>query len=312
MTAWPPERLALDTQSLPYVLALSLIIGSGYIASRFGLGQVSPITFLSVNLGIASAGYALTFLLTKRRWPTDRRLWRHGMVYGTLGYSLPVLLNLIVLQYLSGGLTSILATLNPAFVVLLAHVFLPDEPLTGRKAGGVGLALSGAVLMGLLGESGLPDVSRGSPLAYLMMLAVTLIWSGSMVYARRYLKEFDVTDVASVRIFCATAVMIPITLLAGGVDLSRATRLGLLALGYHSVFITFTSQLLSFYIIKRFGVTPAALIDYIAPIVASLGGVLLLGEQITPGVLAGVALIFVGLSLVNRRGRPAQTAEGVP
>jgi drug/metabolite transporter (DMT)-like permease len=39
---------------------------------------------------------------------------------------------------------------------------------------------------------------------------------------------------------------------------------------------------------------------YIIPVVAMLAGVLLLGEQITIGMLAGMLLILLGVGLINK------------
>jgi drug/metabolite transporter (DMT)-like permease len=39
---------------------------------------------------------------------------------------------------------------------------------------------------------------------------------------------------------------------------------------------------------------------YVVPVVATLGGALLLGERITAGILVGMALIAVGIGLINR------------
>jgi len=42
---------------------------------------------------------------------------------------------------------------------------------------------------------------------------------------------------------------------------------------------------------------------YVIPVVASLGGALVLDEQITTGMLAGTGLIAAGIALINRPQR---------
>jgi drug/metabolite transporter (DMT)-like permease len=39
---------------------------------------------------------------------------------------------------------------------------------------------------------------------------------------------------------------------------------------------------------------------FVVPIFASLGGAILLGELLTPGMLTGMSLIIIGVYLVNR------------
>ena len=66
---------------------------------------------------------------------------------------------------------------------------------------------------------------------------------------------------------------------------------------------TFFAQFLAFYIVKRFGATTFATTHYITPVVAGLGGILILEEHITTGMVAGVTLIALGIVLINRQHR---------
>jgi drug/metabolite transporter (DMT)-like permease len=61
---------------------------------------------------------------------------------------------------------------------------------------------------------------------------------------------------------------------------------------------------LAFYNVKRFGATVAAMPMYVIPVVSGLGGALVLGEKITAGMTTGMALIAVGIALINQRKRP--------
>ncbi len=204
------------------------------------------------------------------------------------------------LQFQSSGITAVLITTSPAITVLMAHFLLPDEPLTRQKGLGVGVAMAGAVLLAILGETGLPDVSKAAPVGYILVLAAMLFGSGAAIYARKYMRSFDTVDVNSVRMVSAAAVVLPVSLLLVGFDLSSVDTLGYMALIYASLVGTFAGLMLAFNNIQRFGATASAMSAYIIPIVATIGGVLLLNETITVGMLAGMALILGGVALINR------------
>jgi len=184
----------------------------------------------------------------------------------------------------------------------MAHFVLPDESLNWRKALGISLALSGALSLILLGESGLPDVSQVNPVGYGLVFGAMIFGGASTVYARKYMREMDSFDVASVRMVTAALIVMPISLLVAGFDFSSVDSRGYFALIYGTLTATFAGGLIGFIVIKRFGATVSAMVAYVIPVVAGIGGVLLLGEQITSGMLAGVALIMLGLALINRRG----------
>jgi len=77
---------------------------------------------------------------------------------------------------------------------------------------------------------------------------------------------------------------------------------------YAAIAANLLAMFLVFYNVKRFGATAAAMTDYIIPVVASLGGVLLLGEQMTGGMIIGMLLIASGLALINQFRRAAPKA----
>ncbi len=185
----------------------------------------------------------------------------------------------------------------------MAHFFLPDERLSPLKAAGVALALAGAVLLIVLGESGLPDVGRANPLGYVLVLVAIVSGSSMTIYARKYMRDYDYLDVASVRMFVAALAVMPLSLLLVGLDLSNVDARGYAVLVYAALVGTFLGIMLAFYNVKRFGATASAMPLYVIPVVATLGGALLLGEQITAGMLAGMALIALGIALINRAAR---------
>lgn len=290
----------MSLEALPFVLLQGTLFGTTLVASRFSVGQFSPTTYIALRMALASLGYLLLYALNPRRhWPRDRTLWRRASLLGVLGTAVPMTFIVTSLQYQSSGVTSLLITAGPAVTVLFAHGVLDDERLNLRKGLGVILALSGALGLVVLGESGLPDVSRASPLGYGLVLVAMVCGSAMTVYARKYLRSYQALDVASVRMFAAALTVIPMSLLWAGFDLSKVDARGYFALGYASLMGTFAGLLLAFYVVQRFGATPAAMVAYIIPVVATLGGALVLGETITPGMLGGMTLIALGIRLIN-------------
>jgi drug/metabolite transporter (DMT)-like permease len=207
------------------------------------------------------------------------------------------------LQYLSSGMASILLTSGPAVAIVLAHFLLDDESLTARKGFGAALALGGAVLMGIRGESGLAGAGQANPLGYGLVLVALLVSNGMVIYARKFMREFDAFDVASIRMVVTAIVVTPFAVLFTGIDLEAIDLPGILALVYGALAGNFGGMYLAYRNVTRFGVTITAMTDYVIPIVATLLGVLVLGEQITIGMTFGMGLIIAGIALINWRRR---------
>lgn len=294
----------MPVQATPYIILLGTVFGTSLIASRFAVGLLSPSTFIGLRLALASLGYIFLYLISfqGRKWPRDPNLWRHGALYGVFGTAATMNLIAMSLQYLSSGLTAIMITLIPAGIVVLAHFFLEDEPLTWRKSLGVAMAMAGAVFLALRGESGLPDASQSEPIGYILIFAAILCDSGMTIYARKYMRDLDTFDVGFIRMITAAVVVLPLSVFLIGFDLSRMTQAGYFSLGWASLVGTFIGVMFAFYSIKRFGATATAMAAYIIPIAAGIGGVWLLDEQITGPMLGGMGLILIGIAIINQRG----------
>lgn len=294
----------LEPQALPFILLQGIFYGTTLVASRFSVGQFAPLLYVGLRLGVASLLHLVIYRFTFRSFPRDQALLRGAAVYGLIGTAIPMVCIVTAMQYLSSGLASILIALSPAFTVVLAHFFLSDESLSRRIVFGVGLALFGAIFLALRGETGLAEVSQANPLGYFLILGANLFIGISTIFARRALRGMDNFDVASIRMFTATLAVLPLALLLHGLDFSAVDGNGIFALGYATLSGTFGGSLISFYVVKRFGATASAMPTYVIPIVASITGVFLLGEQYTGGMLLAMAFIIAGLLLINRSSGP--------
>lgn len=291
----------MTTQALPYVVLLGTLFGSTLIASRFGLGQFDAITYIGLRAVIASICYGAVYIFNRNRpWPTGSQLWRRTVLLGIFGTAVPMVGVVSSLQYLSSGVVAILISAGPALTILMAHFFLPDERLNIQKGIGITLALTGALLITLRGESGLGSGDQANPIGYALILMALVAGNAMNIYARKYMRDFDTVDVASIRMWITTLIIMPFVILFVGIDLSAVTAQGYFVLFYAGIVANFLGMFLAFYNVKRFGATAAAMTDYVIPVVAALGGVLVLDEQITIGMAIGMLFIAIGLMLINR------------
>ena len=295
----------MKNKGLPYVLLLSTFFGSSLISSRFALGEFKSLQFISLRMLISTICFIITFTLTSKfEWPRGSNLWRHGLILGIIGTTIPMTAFISSLNYLSSGVAATMGAAGPALTVVLAHFMLADERLNLQKVIGVLLALSGALLLALRGETGLGD-GASSLTGYLLIGTSTLSSSFGVIYARTYVKDLSAFQITSIRVLTCTVITLPIAYYLYGFDMSDITRVGYTALFYSAIISSFMGFILSLYIINNFGVATSIQTNYVTPIVATIGGILLLDEQITIGMLAGMLVISLGVYTINaKHGRP--------
>ncbi len=292
----------MKNNGLPWVLLLGLLFGSSLISSRFGLTEFPSLTFVGLRMLVSTVCFALAYTFGRNyAWPTDPLVWRHGIVMGLIGTAIPMNAFIASLAYISGGLAAIIGAAGPAFTVLLAHFLLKDERMTWQKGLGVALALSGAIILSLRGESGLEGGGEQAYIGYLLVIGSNISSSFGIIYARTFLKGANTFQVTSVRVLTAGIITLPIAWLVSGIDFSEVTRVGITSLFYSAIISSFIGFILSLYIVTNFGVATSIMTNYVVPVVAAVGGILILDEQVTLGMLGGMAVIAVGVYIINRR-----------
>ena len=274
-------RMALDDGASPYEIALV----------RGALASVAVVAFLAVRRSF--------------RRPTGV-VWKVGIVMAVTNMTVPFVLSNIALQHASAGFVALPAALIPLMVATMAHLFLPDDRLTGAKVLGLVTALAGVAVLLLSGDSGLETGGRPLVAGSLGLISVVTIAVGS-VYAKHHAGSYATLDVAGIQfIFGAMAVTVVSLLAEGQAGIGpRAAGPELLYLALITTFVPFT---LYYWLIRHVTVTYAAVIGYIVPLIAVVTGVLVLDEQGQPGILIGGILILAGVVLTDRlenRVRPA-------
>lgn len=292
----------MHTKAFPYIGLLGFLWGTNLVVMRVGVGQFDPILFVGVRLLLSSLAFVLVYTFSGRRQiPTDRKLWLYATILGVVSTAIPMTAVVTSLTFQSSGVTALLVTTAPAYITVAAHFFLPDERMNLRKLLGVFLALAGAALIVLRGESGLPDVAQGSPIGYALVIGAMLFETAGTILIRRRMQQFSSFDVTAVRLTVAGLAVMPVALLLRGFDLSQVTTSGWLSLVYAAFIGAFSAQILAFSITKRFGATAFSLTGYVIPVVAAVTGVLWLNETITLWMVLGMVLIGGGILLINGR-----------
>lgn len=286
-----------------------LLLGSTLVSTRFSLGQFAPLTHVTVRLSLAAVAFLVAiFVFRVRPWPRDRNLWQRAVVYGLIGTAITMSGYTNSLKYQSSGVTSLLASLSPVVTALLAHVFLHDEQINRFRITGALIAFGGAGLLLIRGESGLAELTRADWRGYAWALLGMASNSAGLVYARRYLRTADSFTITFVRILTGAVVVGILTAFTAGFDFSEVQWSGVGAVFYAAIFGTFLAFIYYMSSVQKLGATVASQTEFLVPMVATGLGVLLLNERVTPAMLIGMTLIFIGLGVFGKGASRASAA----
>ena len=187
----------------------------------------------------------------------------------------------------------------PLFTVVLAHRLTHDEKLTRHRLAGVFVGIAGvAVMIGPEALLGLDSLV----MAQFAVLSAALSYAFAGIFGRRFRGEPPLV-LATGQLAASAVLVFPIALMVDGLPAPPTASLTTwAAVAGLALLSTALAYVLYFRILAAAGATNLLLVTFLIPVSAILLGVTLLGEALTPGQIAGMALI--GLALAAIDGRP--------
>lgn len=280
------------------VLVISFGWGSSPIAVRIALREgLGPITIASASSLIAAVAVAILVAGLRRGDLLGRLEWRIGGVLAIISVLLPYLSRNVALQNASAGFVTLLSTLIPLVTAVAAHFMLADERLKVVTVVGLLLGLGGVGVLVLGGDSGITE-GGSPPVAGLFGLLSVVSVSFAAVYAKRYAGRYSVLGVTGIQLALGSVGLALLAFLIEGVP-EGPSPTGGFSLAYVGLMGNFVPLALYFFLIRHVTVTYSTVIGYVVPFVAVFAGVLILDEQIQPGIAIGGTLVLLGVVVTD-------------
>jgi drug/metabolite transporter (DMT)-like permease len=314
----PDTRAALRAW-LPGYLLLAAIWGTSFLFIKVGVRELHPLwlTFGRVAAGVLTLLVVLA--ITRDRLPRDPKLWGHLMVVGALGVAVPFTLFGYGEQRVSSVLAGIWNAATPLVALPLAVMLFRTERMTRARAAGITVGFLGVLLV-----LGVWRGAGGSQLTgQLLCFGAAMCYAVAIPYQKKFIAGGSGSGVALAGgqlIAALVQLSVVAPLLAGPPPapwrLSLPVVLCVLALGALGTGVAFV---LNLRVIRLAGASTSTSVTYLMPVVATVVGVLILGEHLRWNqpvgalvVIAGVAVSQGMLTRLLARGAGQNTSRSLP
>jgi len=307
MTAQPTTSPRTDVTAGAVWLALGVVYvawGSTYLGIRVVVQDMPPL--MSAGARFLTAAAVMATILSLRSGPRVLRVrpreLRGAAIVGVLlltcgngGVTLGE-------RFVPSGLAALLVAMVPVWLIVLRFVAGERPRLltwTGVLVGFAGLGL--LVLPG--GGAG------GTTTGIAIIVGASLCWAVGSFLSPRMPMPAD-PFVATVWEMLAAAIALLVLGASRGErpgDFADASAESWIALGYLVVFGSLLAYTAYVWLLQHAPLSLVSTYAYVNPVVAVLLGALILAEPLTAAILAGGAIVVVGVALVVRAERPRTT-----
>jgi drug/metabolite transporter (DMT)-like permease len=268
--------------------------GASYMFIKVGLRDFSAPMVVCLRTALAAAVLA-PVALHRGAFRGLRAKTGWLLVLAVVQVAVPFMLITVGEHHIDSAMAGILVASAPIFTALVAQRIDVDERSRGWGLVGVAVGMVGVALLFGIDLSGDADTLLGGLLVLLASVGYAI---GPFVLKRR-LAGAEPSGVAATSMALAALLTLPAAVADPPSSAGTEPVLAILALGALGTGLAF---LVFYTLIAEVGPARASLVAYIAPGFAVVYGVALLGESITAGTAAGLALILAG-SYLGAEGR---------
>ena len=287
----------LDAAAAALVVLICLSWGFNQVSVKLAIHDIPPLmqgTIRSVGATILVAAWC--------RWRGMPLFSRDGtivagLVTGAL-FGLEFVLIYQGLAYTTATRAVLFIYLAPFFVVLGTRIFLPADRF--GSAQWLGLALSFAGMMVAFGAP-TPALDPRQMIGDLMMVAAALAWAATTLMIKTSLNRISSEKVMLYQLVVSIPMLAIGALLFGEHVRHMPSALAIGALAYQTIWVVSVTFVLWFALVVRYSANRLSAFSFLTPLFGVAAGHFVLGEPMTPAFAAAVALVALGLVLVNRR-----------
>ena len=282
------------------LVLLSVVWGGSFFFNGIALREFPTLTIVTARVGLAALALLLLMRMLGQGIQLNRQILKAFFGMSFLNNVVPFSLIVWGQQHIASGVASILNATTPLFTMLVAHWFTTDEKINPRRLLGVLTGMGGVgLMMGLdsMESSGFHLLGQSA------ILLAAFSYGLAGVYGKRF-AQLGISPLATAtgQLCASSMILIPLTLwIDQPWTIAMPSIEGMGSLLGIALLSTALAYVIYFRLLKTAGATNLLLVTLLIPVSAIILGVFLLDESLEPQHLSGMAVISLGLLIMDGR-----------
>jgi len=288
-------------------MALCILFGANPVAAKISLAGIGPLTNGALRFSIAATVLTSWAVFTGRRLAISKMQMTQMAFLGLL-FFLQVGIFYCGQNKTTASHGVLISNIMPFMVMIMAHFLLPNDRINSRKVIGLLLGFSGIVLL-FRDSLGLThDAITGD----ILLVVSVLVWSCNAIFVKRIISGFTPLQITLYPMLMS----LPFFYISGAiVDPQMVFALSpsvLFGMFYQSVVTASFGFVMWNRLMQRYGATSLHAFVFVMPLSGVLLGIVILGETMTPSLFGSIAMVAIGLVVINWRRRKSSAVHFNP
>ena len=282
------------------LVLLSVVWGGSFFFNGIALREFPTLSIVTARVGLAALALLFQMKMLGQGIQLNRQILKAFFGMSFLNNVVPFSLIVWGQQHIASGVASILNATTPLFTMLAAHWFTTDEKINPRRLLGVLTGMGGVgLMMGLdsMESSGFHLLGQSA------ILLAAFSYGLAGVYGKRFAQlEIPPLATATGQLCASSMILIPLTFwIDQPWTFAMPSIEGMGSLLGIALLSTALAYVIYFRLLKTAGATNLLLVTLLIPVSAIILGVFLLDESLEPQHLSGMAVISLGLLIMDGR-----------
>lgn len=289
----------LDALATLVVIGLCLSWGFNQVSVKLAIHDIPPLTQATIRSIIAGViVWAWMWLRGLPLFARDATLWP-GILCGVC-FGMEFVMIYQGLNYTTASRAILFIYLAPFFVVLGSLWVVPADTFSRQQW--LGLLLS---FIGMVVAFGAPTpaVDARQVIGDVMMVAAAFFWAMTTLLIKGTAIRHVSSEKAMMYQLAVSVPLLAVGALIAGEHMSlnsAPSALAIAAVAYQALYVVPVTFVIWFALIVRYSAGRLSAFTFLTPLFGVAAGHFVLGDPITPAFALAVALVAVGLILVNR------------
>ena len=304
------RKTQFDSTGVAAMVGFTMLMAFNQVLVKFVNTGLQPVFQAGLRSALAALVMTIFVYAMGKRYTIKRAYILPGLFIGFL-FGAEFLFLFIALDLTTVSRTTLLFYTMPLWMAVLAHLFIPGERLTPIRWAGIIVAIAGVVLVlserlfaesaeGNLGWLGDLLCLTGAAFWALLALTIRLTSFGEASNETQLSFQLVISAVILIPASVILAIIAPDSALFGPLIRDFTPLIGGIVVFQVVVVVCFgfTAWL---WIVRHYPATQMASFIFLTPVFGAAFGVPLLGEPLTFRLVAALALVSIGIVLINRK-----------